>query len=163
MDIKPIRTDEDYQAALAEIDRLMDAEPGTPEDDKVEVLITLVEAYEHKHYPPELPSPIEAVKFHMERLNLTRKDLEPYIGQRGRVSEILNLKRPLTLRMIRNLASALDIPLEILAQPYDLDKAASKHVIEAPQNVSIQLQSDQTSVEEMSDMISTRPRASLSS
>lgn len=159
MDIKPIRTDEDYQAALAEIDRLMDAEPGTPEDDKVEVLITLVEAYEHEHYPPELPSPIEAVKFHMERLNLTRKDLEPYIGHRGRVSEILNLKRPLTLNMIRGLASALDIPLEILIQPYDLDKAESSPMIEASQDVSSQLKSEQTSVEEMSDMIPTRPPA----
>jgi HTH-type transcriptional regulator/antitoxin HigA len=120
MDIRPIRTEADYEAALAEIERLMDAEPGTPAYDKLDVLSTLVEVYEEEHYPIPLPSPIGAIEFHMERLGLTRKDLEPYIGTRARVSEILNRQRPLTLRMIRNLEKGLGIPAAILVQDYEL-------------------------------------------
>ena len=109
MDIQPIRTEADYDAALTELDKLMEAEPGTPAYDKLEVLSILVEAYEEEHHRIPPPDPIAAIEFHMERLGLTRKDLEPYIGGRGRVSEVLNRKRPLTLRMIRNLEKGLGI------------------------------------------------------
>jgi HTH-type transcriptional regulator/antitoxin HigA len=120
MDIKPIRTNEDYQSALEEIDRLFDALPDTPEGDRLEVLVTLVEAYESRRYPTSLPDPIEAIEYHLESRGLSRRDLEPYIGNRARVSEILNRKRPLSLRMIRNLEKGLGIPAEILVQRYDV-------------------------------------------
>ena len=120
MDIKPIKTNEDYQSALEEIDRFFDASPDTPEGDRLEVLVTLVEAYESKRYPTSLPDPIEAIEYHLESRGLSRRDLEPYIGSRARVSEILNRRRPLTLRMIRNLEEGLGIPAEILVQRYDL-------------------------------------------
>lgn len=118
MDIKPIRTEEDYLAALAEIEANFDAEPGTPEGDNLDILVALVEAYEEKHHPIPLPDPIEAIEFHMERLGLTRKDLEPWVGNRARVSEVLNRKRSLSIRMIRNLSKGLGIPPEILIQEY---------------------------------------------
>lgn len=118
MEIKPIRTDEDYQAALKEIEAIFDAQPGTPEGDRLEILVILVADYEEKHYPIPLPDPIEAIEFHMERLGLDRKDLEPWIGNRARVSEVLNRKRPLSLRMIRNLPKGLGISMEILVQEY---------------------------------------------
>lgn len=114
MDIKPIKTEADYDAALREIDRLFDAGENSPEDDRLEVLITLVEAYEEEHYPVPPPDPIEAIKFRMEQQGLTRKDLEPLIGQRGRVAEVLNRKRPLTLPMIRRLSATLKIPADVL-------------------------------------------------
>lgn len=114
MDIKPIKTEADYDAALREIDRLFDAEENTPEDDRLDVLITLVEAYEEEHYPVPPPDPIEAIKFRLDQQGLTRKDLEPLIGRRGRVAEVLNRKRPLTLPMIRRLNAALKIPADIL-------------------------------------------------
>jgi len=120
MDIKPIKTESDYQAALAEIERLMGAEPNTPEGDKLDVLTTLVEAYEEKHYPIDPPDPIEAIIHEMESQGLTRKDLERYLGNRARVSEILNRKRSLSLRMIRNLQKGLGISAEILINPYPL-------------------------------------------
>jgi HTH-type transcriptional regulator / antitoxin HigA len=120
MEIKPIRTEDDYQAALAEIERLFEAEPGTPEGDQLDVWVTLVEAYEENHYNIPLPDPIEAIEYHMERLGLQRRDLESYLGSRSRVSEILNRKRPLTLQMIRRLSSGLGISLEVLAQKYPL-------------------------------------------
>ena len=103
MDIKPIRTEADYQAALREIESLMDAALESPEGERLDVLTTLVEAYESKHYPMELPDPVEAIKFEMERRGLTVKDLEPMIGKSNRVYEILNHKRSLTLKMIWNL------------------------------------------------------------
>lgn len=123
MEIKPIRTEEDYLTALKEIETLFDAEPDSPEGEKMEVLVTLVEAYEEKNYKIPLPDPIESITYHMERLGLDRKDLEPYIGNRARVSEILNRKRSLSLRMIRNLSKGLGIPTEILVQEYPLDEA----------------------------------------
>ncbi len=123
MDIKPIKTEVDYEAALKEIEGLFGAQPDTPEGDRLEVLVMLVEAYEKQHYAIPLPDPIEAIIYHMERLGLSRRDLEPYIGSRSRVSEVLNRKRPLTLRMIRNLEAGLDIPAAILVQKYDLDVA----------------------------------------
>lgn len=120
MDIKPIKTESDYQAALAEIERLLDAEPNTPEGDKLDVLTTLVENYEDKHYSIDPPDPIEAIIHEMESQGLTRKDLERYIGSRARVSEILNRKRSLSLEMIRNLQEGLGISAEILINPYPL-------------------------------------------
>jgi HTH-type transcriptional regulator/antitoxin HigA len=114
MEIKPIRTETDYQETLARIDAIFDARPATPLGDALEVLTILVEVYEQEHYPIAPPDPIEAIEFHMERLGLTRRDLEPYIGSRARVSEILNRRRPLTLAMIRRLHDGLGIPAESL-------------------------------------------------
>jgi HTH-type transcriptional regulator/antitoxin HigA len=117
MDIKPIRSEADYYAALSEVESLMSAEFGTPEGDRLDVLATLVEAYEAKHYPMETADPIEAIKFEMERKGLTVKDLEPMIGRTNRVYEVLNRVRPLTLPMIWRLHDGLGIPAEILIQP----------------------------------------------
>lgn len=117
MDIKPIKTDADYRAALKEIEGLMMAGPDTPEGEKLDVLVTLVEAYEHKHYPLDLPDPVEAIKFEMEQKGLTVKDLEPMIGKSNRVYEILNHKRSLTLKMIWKLNQELGIPAESLIKP----------------------------------------------
>jgi HTH-type transcriptional regulator/antitoxin HigA len=123
MNIKPIRTEKDYEEALAQIDAIFDAKPGTPEGDRLEMLTLLVEAYEEKHYPITPPDPIEAIEFHAERLGLTRRDLEPFIGSRARVSEILNRRRPLTLAMIRKLQAGLGIPAATLLQTYPLTGA----------------------------------------
>ncbi len=114
MEIKPIKTDVDYRAALKEIETLMSAEPNTPEGEKLDVLVTLVEAYEHKNFPLDLPDPVEAIKFEMEQKGLTVKDLEPMIGKSNRVYEVLNRKRSLTLTMIRKLHRELGIPAESL-------------------------------------------------
>ncbi len=116
MDIKPIKTEADHEAALAEIERLMDLDPDTdtPEGDRLDVLATLLEAYEAKHFPIDPPDPIAAIEFCMEQRGLTRKDLEPMVGGRGRVSEVLSGKRKLSLRMIRNLHAVLGIPAEVL-------------------------------------------------
>lgn len=122
MEIRPIKNEADYDAALARIDTLFDAGIDTPEGDELDILVTLVEAYEAKHYPIDSPDPIEAIKFRMEQMGLERKDLEPYIGRSGRVSEILNHDRPLTLRMIRNLWTGLHIPLESLVGVKDNPK-----------------------------------------
>jgi len=124
MEIRPIKTEADYQAALEEIERLFDAAPDTPEGDRLEVLVTLVEAYEEKHYTIPLPDPIEAIQYYMESRGLTRRDLESYIGSRGRVSEVLNRKRPLSIEMIRRLHAGLGIPAEVLIQPYEYRRAA---------------------------------------
>jgi HTH-type transcriptional regulator / antitoxin HigA len=124
MEIRPIRTKADYRAALKEAERLWEADPGTPDGDRVDVLTTLIEAYEAKHFPVPAPDPIEAIGFMMEQKGLTRKDLEPAIGSRGRVSEVLTRKRPLTLPMVRALGKLLNIPLEVLAQPYETRSAA---------------------------------------
>jgi HTH-type transcriptional regulator/antitoxin HigA len=118
MDIKPIKTDADYRAALKEIGMLMMAEPDTLEGEKLDVLVTLVEAYEQKHYPLDLPDPVEAIKFEMEQKGLTVKDLEPMIGKSNRVYEVLNHKRSLTLKMIWRLHEQLGIPAEsLIKQP----------------------------------------------
>jgi HTH-type transcriptional regulator/antitoxin HigA len=114
MDIRPIKSEQDYEHALARVDELMDAEPGTHEGDELEVLATLVESYEDKHFPIESPDPVEAILFRMEEMDLTRKDLEPYLGSRHRVSEVLNRKRELSLNMIRRLHEGLGIPIENL-------------------------------------------------
>ncbi len=114
MDIKPIKTKRDYEVALIEIERLMGAKRNSPEGDRLDVLVTLVEAYEAKHFPLELPDPVEAIKFAMEQRNLTVKDLVPYIGQPNRVYEVLNRKRPLTMAMAWKLHKGLGIPAESL-------------------------------------------------
>jgi HTH-type transcriptional regulator / antitoxin HigA len=120
MDIKPIKTEADYQTALKEIEKLFGVEPGSSEGDRLEVLMTLVEVYEDKHYSIPLPDPIEAINYFMESRGLTRADLESYIGSRARVSEILNRKRPLTLSMIQRLYAGLGIPAEVLVKPYKI-------------------------------------------
>lgn len=118
MNIKPIKTDADYRAALKEVETLMMAEPNTPEGEKLDVLVTLIEAYEHKHFPLDLPDPVEAIKFEMEQRGLTVKDLEPFIGKSNRVYEVLNRKRSLTLKMIWKLHQELGIPAEsLIKQP----------------------------------------------
>lgn len=116
MNIRPIHTDNDYKAALRELSAYVDNEPDpdTEESDRFEILMTLVEAYEAKHYPIDLPDPIEAIRFRMEQAGLTVKDLVPYIGQPNRVYEVLNRKRGLTIEMIRNLHRNLGISAESL-------------------------------------------------
>ena len=118
MDIKPIKTEKDYNTALKEVEELFDAELGSAEGDRLEVLSTLIEAYEDAHYDIPAPDPIEAINYFMESRGLTRADLEVYIGSRARVSEILNRKRPLTLSMIQRLHTELGIPAEVLVKPY---------------------------------------------
>lgn len=120
MEIKPIRTDEEHRAALAEIETLWDAPGGTPEADRLEVLAMLVEAFEQAHYPIAAPDPVSFLEYIMESRGLTRRDLEPYIGPRGRVSDVLNRVRPLSLGMIRKLSEGLGLPADVLIQPYPL-------------------------------------------
>jgi len=122
MALKPIRNDEDYRAALQEIEQLWDAEPDTPESDTLDILVTLVEAYERDRYDLPAPDPIAALEYFMESRGWTRKQLEPYIGSRGRVSEVLSRKRSLTLPMIRRLEQATGIPGSILIQPYPTEQ-----------------------------------------
>ena len=117
MNIKPIKTKADYKAALAEVDGLMSAKLGTPEGDKLDILVTLVEAYELRHFPMSPPDPIEAIKFYMEQTGLTVKDLEPAIGRSNRVYEVLSGKRSLTLPMIWKLHDMFGIPAESLIRP----------------------------------------------
>jgi HTH-type transcriptional regulator/antitoxin HigA len=126
MEIRPIKTAEDYQAALREVSAYFESEPvpGSAEGDRFEVLITLVESYEAKHYPIGLPDAIEAIKFRMDQAGLTPKDLVPLIGRPNRVYEILNRKRPLTLAMIWKLHRELGIPAECLIQPPKLPLVA---------------------------------------
>lgn len=119
-DLQPIRDRETHRAALNEIERLFDAPAGTAEFNRLEILVTLVEAYERKYEPILPPEPIEAILYYMESRGLTRQDLEPAIGSRARVAEILNRKRPLTLEMIRRLHEQLGIPAQTLIQPYAL-------------------------------------------
>jgi HTH-type transcriptional regulator / antitoxin HigA len=124
MDIRPIKTKADYRAALKEVERLWECEPGTPDGDRVDVLVTLIEAYEAKHYPIPAPDPIAAIEFMMEQKGLARRDLESAIGSRGRVSEVMTRKRPLTLPMVRQLSALLRIPADVLIQPYETRSAA---------------------------------------
>lgn len=117
MNIKPIKTRADYRAALKAIEKLMDAKANTPEGEKLDVLVTLVEAYERKNYPLDLPDPVEAIKFEMDQRGLTVKDLEDVIGRPNRVYEVLSYRRSLTLPMIQRLHSKLGIPAESLIKP----------------------------------------------
>lgn len=117
MKLRPIKTDHDYQVALALVESLFDAQPNTPAGDKLDILTTLIEAYESQHFPIPLPDPVAALEYYLESRGRTRRDLEPYIGSRARVSEVLNRKRPLTLMMIRRLHTGLGIPADVLIQP----------------------------------------------
>ena len=121
MEITPIRTETDYRAALRVVSTLVDQDPSpdTPEGERLDVLSTLIEAYERKHHPIDLPDPVEAIKFRMDQAGLSVKDLEPMIGQPNRVYEVLNHKRPLTLRMIRNLNKGLGISAQVLIAEKD--------------------------------------------
>ena len=121
MNIKPIKTEADYQAALKEIESLMDAEPDTPKGDRLDVLTTLVDAYEAKHHPIDEPDPIEAILHCMEALGMSRKELEATIGKRGRISEVLTRKRPLTISMIRRISETMHISADVLIRPYQLE------------------------------------------
>ena len=120
MTLRPIRNEEEYETALAEIDAIWDAEDGTPDADRLDLLVLLVEAYEAEHYPIPAPDPIELILHVMDARGLTRRDLEPYLGSRARVAEVLNRRRPLSLAMIRKLQAGLRVPADVLVQPYAL-------------------------------------------
>lgn len=122
--LKPIRTAADYDEALAEVERLWGARTGTAEGDRLDILATLVDAYENEHYPMDPPDPIEAIKFRMEQQGLTRKDLEGMLGSRTRVAEVLNRQRGLSINMIRRLHERLGISAEVLIRPTRAKKAA---------------------------------------
>lgn len=124
MMIHPIRNEEEYEHAMTEIEALWGTEPGTPEADRMDVLVLLVEAYEQVHHPIPAPDPIELILYVMEARGLTRRELEPCLGSRARVSEVLNRRRPLSLDMIRNLQVKLGLPAEVLIQPYALNTSA---------------------------------------
>lgn len=126
--VRPIKSEADYEDALAEIERLFDAKPGTPEADRLEILTALVEAFENQHYAVPLPDPVDAISYFLESRGLTRKDLELYIGSRARVSEILNRKRSLSLEMVRRLHRSLGIPAEVLIQPYEVRQQTSRSI-----------------------------------
>lgn len=123
-ELKPIRTKADYEKALAEVERLWGAKSGTPKGDRLDVLATLIDTYEAEHYPMDPPDPVEAIKFRMEQQGLSRKDLEPLIGTRTRVAEVLNRKRSLSIGMIRRLHERLGISAEVLIRPSRTEKAA---------------------------------------
>lgn len=123
-ELKPIHTPADHKAALAEVERLWGAKSGTPKGDRLDVLATLIDAYEAEHFPMDPPDPIDAIKFRMEQQGLTRRDLEPLIGTRTRVAEVLNRKRNLSITMIRRLHAKLGIPAEVLIRPSRIAKAA---------------------------------------
>ncbi len=123
-ELKPVRTEADYKRALAEVGRLWGAKRGTPEGDRLDILATLIDAYETEHYPMDPPDPVEAIKFRMEQQGLSRKDLEPLIGSRTRVAEVLNRKRSLSIGMIRRLHDRLGISAEVLIRPSRKDEAA---------------------------------------
>ena len=120
MNLRPLKTEADYELALSHIDKLFDARPDSPNGDILDILTTLVEDYEGKHYPVLPPDPIDAIVYHLESRGLSRNDLLPYIGSRARVAEILNRRRPLTVTMIRRLHDGLGISADILIQPYEL-------------------------------------------
>jgi HTH-type transcriptional regulator/antitoxin HigA len=123
-ELKPIRTNSDYERALSEAERLWGAKSGTRDGDRLDVLATLIDAYEAEHYPMEPPDPVEAIKFRMEQQGLSRKDLEPLIGTRTRVAEVLNRKRSLSISMIRRLHKHLGISADVLIRPSQRGKAA---------------------------------------
>ena len=124
MEVKPMKSERDYRATLREIESLMTAVLGTPDGERLDVLVTLVEAYESKHFPLDLPDAVEAIKFAMDQRGLTAKDLEPMIGRLNRVYEVLNRKRPLTLKIIWKLHEGLGIPAECLIKQPDESAAA---------------------------------------
>src|ERR1700731_1563841 len=123
-ELKPIRTKADYNDALVEVERLWGAKSGTPKGDRLDVLATLIDAYEARHYPMDPPEPMDALQFRMEQLGLTRKDLEPLIGTRARVAEVMNRKRSLSIDMIRPLHQHLGISADVLIRPARESEAA---------------------------------------
>ena len=123
-ELKPIRTKADYKSAMAEVERLWGAKSGTAKGDRLDVLVTLIETYEARHFPTDPPDPIEAIQFRMEQQGLSRKDLEPMIGSRARVAEVMNRKRSLSIDMIRRLHEQLGISAEVLIRPTRADEAA---------------------------------------
>lgn len=123
-EVKPIRTKADYDKALSDVERLWGSKSGTPEGDRLDVLATLIDAYEAEQNPMDPPDPVEAIKFRMEQQGLTRKDLEPLIGTRTRVAEVLNRKRGLSIGMIRRLHDGLGISAEVLIRPSQTEEAA---------------------------------------
>ncbi|HEX9877867.1 MAG TPA: helix-turn-helix domain-containing protein [Gammaproteobacteria bacterium] len=125
-ELKPIRSKADYEKSLAEVERLWGAKSGTPEGDRLDVLATLIDAYEAEHYPMDPPDPVEAIKFRMEQQGLSRKDLEPIIGTRTRVAEVLNRKRGLSISMIRRLHAELGISAEVLIRPSRGDRPRAR-------------------------------------
>lgn len=125
MQIRPIKTKADHRAALKEIERLMDAKPGTLAGDRLEILTTLAERYESMHDAIEPPNPVDALLYYMESRGLTRKDLEPFLGSRARVAEVLNRRRPLTIEMIRKLHAGLGISADVLIRPYAIRGSAA--------------------------------------
>lgn len=118
MDIKPIKTEKDYQQALTRLEAIFDAKKETSEGDELELLGVLIDQYESKHFPINLPDPVEAIKFRMEQLGYTQTDLAKVVGLKSRASEILNRKRKLSLEMIRQLHEKLNIPTDVLIQAY---------------------------------------------
>lgn len=120
MEIKPLKTPKDYEAALARLDILFDAPAGYPESDEADILAVLVEDYERAHYPIDAPDPVEAIKIRMEQLNLKQNDLVEAFGSKSRVSEVLNRKRKLTIDMIRKLSVKLNLPVSVLVKDYNL-------------------------------------------
>lgn len=123
-ELKPIRNEADYEAALVEVERLWGARSGTPEGDRLDVLATLIDVYEARHHPIDPPDPVEAIRFRMEQQGLSRRDLEPMIGPRNRVADVLNRKRGLSIEMIRQLHERLGISAEVLIRPSRFDKVA---------------------------------------
>ena len=124
MELRPIRTKREYNLAMNEAEALWDAPAGSAEADRLEVMTLLIQEYEREHYPIPDPEPIDFLLHVMEARGLTRKELEPFIGSRARVAEVLNRVRPLSLEMIRRLSTGLGIPAEVLIQPYDVTRAA---------------------------------------
>ncbi len=124
MELRPIKTESDYNNALAEIESLFDAEPNSPECDRLDILTTLVEAYEQQHYPIEAPDAISAILYYLEARGLSYQDLEASIGSQEQVNTILNRQKPLTLDIIRSLNQDLGIPAEVLIKPYSLEKTS---------------------------------------
>jgi HTH-type transcriptional regulator / antitoxin HigA len=120
LELQPIRNEADYRAALDEIERLFDVEPDTPEFDRLDILTTLVEAYEQRHYPIEAPDPIEAILYYLESRGLSWQDLESAVGSQGQIIDVLNRKQELSLEMIRRLHQQFGIAAEVLIQPYPL-------------------------------------------
>jgi HTH-type transcriptional regulator/antitoxin HigA len=133
MDIKPIRSEEDYEAACKRIDEIFQAESGTEEDDELEILLTLVDAYEEQQFRIEMPDPIEAIEIQMGNLGISRKDLMAYLGKSsGRISDVLNRRRALTLDDVRKLSALLHIPAEVLSQEYPLEKTQRREPHDTP-------------------------------
>jgi HTH-type transcriptional regulator/antitoxin HigA len=126
-DVRPIRTEADYDAALAEVERLWGAKAGTPKGDRLDVLATLIDVYENENFPMDPPDPIEAIKFRMEQQNLTRKDLEGIVGSRTRIAEILNRRRSLSINMIRRLHEKLGISTDVLIRPSRIKTIRTRH------------------------------------